>query len=807
MLRHLKYHVLCAVLATLFGFSANDALAQPNTIHGNAINLGAGCYRLTNSGNSQRGAVWYGGTVDISQSWEMTADVYLGTSNGGADGMTFVLRDPDASVLGGAGGLMGYGGNFASPAIEPSVSVQIDTYQGNNHNDPWYDHLAIMADGNVTHGNADALAGPITAHPAFNNIENGIEYQLRVTYDANTQVMTVYWDCVERLSEVIDLEGIIGTNEVKWGFTAATGGANNIHRVCDAEWIVVEDVVAPSAITCAGEPIELTLSDYALNPTWSPSLGLSDDSGNSVTATLDESQTYTVTYEDVCEETYTLEVFVEVPELPETGLPQDTIACDASSLVLPNGPWPAGITGTWNDGSTEENYTVSGTGSYTLTLEESTNGCTVSSTVDVVAVVLPDLTLGPDQTTCPGELVSFDLSGTDPALSFTWNGIPGDALFATEQPGTVVVEWNISICSASDEVVIANHPLYDITWEEDPVVLCLDETETVSAVDLNWTGEAVSYAWSTASDQNSIEVNNPGVYSVEVTTDNCTFSYAIEAIDSPNQGVDLGEDVLLCDDDFVTFESGYAAANTLWISGGSASGMNAAVTTVQGNTATVIAEVTVGSCIERDTAYVTHVPFFDGGLPASMDLCLNDSLNLEAELGAESYTWNNGPTVPSQWVNAPGTYTLEMEIGGCTFTDAVVVSPSPNQGVDLGADLITCEGEVTLLSSGYTAAETQWWENGASQGNAASWSVLNDDAVIIAQVTVGACVERDTISIDYAPPFNTGLPSSLPLCTGDSLWLVSNVGAPEYAWNNGASSAGIWVYSPGNYTLTPPLQG
>ena len=68
---------------------------------GDATNLGGGCYRLTNNSNGQRGAVWYVGTVDVSVSWEMTADVYLGNNNNGADGMVFVLRDLGAPNLGG----------------------------------------------------------------------------------------------------------------------------------------------------------------------------------------------------------------------------------------------------------------------------------------------------------------------------------------------------------------------------------------------------------------------------------------------------------------------------------------------------------------------------------------------------------------------------------------------------------------------------------------------------------------------------------------------------------------------------------
>ena len=96
----------------------------------------------------------------------------------------------------------------------------------------------------------------------------------------------------------------------------------------------MEEVIAPAAAVCAGEPVELTLSDHALNPVWSPSTGLSSTNGNTVIATLDQSQTYTVTYEDVCEDEFTLDVEVSVSALPETNLPLDTIVCDGNAVEL-----------------------------------------------------------------------------------------------------------------------------------------------------------------------------------------------------------------------------------------------------------------------------------------------------------------------------------------------------------------------------------------------------------------------------------------------------------------------------------------
>ena len=69
---------------------------------------------------------------------------------------------------------------------------------------------------------------------------------------------------------------------------------------------------------------------------------------------------------------------------------------------------------------------------------------------------------------------------------------------------------------------------------------------------------------------NTLTVSEAGLYEVEITTPNCTFTYDLDVEDSPNQGVNLGADVLLCDLETVTFNSGYSASATTWISGGDA---------------------------------------------------------------------------------------------------------------------------------------------------------------------------------------------------------------------------------------------
>ncbi|MGY8940742.1 MAG: lectin-like domain-containing protein, partial [Flavobacteriales bacterium] len=123
---------------------------------------------------------------------------------------------------------MGFGG------IGNSLGVEMDTYYGANppsEGDLTQDHLGIQKNGSVSHVGANVIASPVPALPTNGNIENGNFHDLRVTYDANTSEMTVYFDCNERITTTVDVQETIGSTIAKWGFTAATGGATNIHRV------------------------------------------------------------------------------------------------------------------------------------------------------------------------------------------------------------------------------------------------------------------------------------------------------------------------------------------------------------------------------------------------------------------------------------------------------------------------------------------------------------------------------------------------------------------------------------------------
>jgi len=798
-------------LGLVMGTSA-EVQAQFTT-NGNAAAVAGspGCWNLTGDYASQSGQIWSTTNVDVSQHFDMIADVRLsnGNNDGGADGLAFVLRPPTATATGIGGGSMGFGG------ITPSLVVDLDTYanSGTPIFDPNNDHIGVQRNGSNLHAGANMLAAPVSALNPAGNIETGNFYTLRVTYNPDTDVFKVFFNCVERISTTVDLAAILGTNLVRWGFTAGTGGLSNQHRVCNPVWVAGMGNFLPASVTaCAGAPTVLAIPPGITGVSWSPATALSATTGNTVTASPTVSTTYTVTYNNLCNVATTEQITVQVATLPTSTAPVAAVSCNGAPIELPNGPWPPGVTGAWAGGSTAPVLAVTESGTYTLTVTDASTGCSATYFTNVSAIALAPVDLGPDQTVCPGSVVALDGSGGNTGVTVTWNGTVGPPVYTLPGPGTYIAVASQGTCSVRDTVSLAWHPSYPLNLGAGPLELCQGGTLDLTAGNAAWTGPPVGFVWTTGAIGPVLNVDAPGFYGVEVTTDVCTFSGGIEVVDSPNQGVDLGEDLVLCDAATAVLSSGYPAANTSWTavaSGGSGGGpaVVAATYPVGGADATIAVEVTFGACVTRDTVQVNHVPLFDPGLPTTVDICLNDSVLLAALPGADSYAWNDGITGPIRWVTAPGLYTVSAPLTGCPHADAVQVVPSANTGVNLGEDIVLCDGNTYTATSGYGASATTWYLNGAWAGNAAQWTVAGEDVVVVAEIVVGACLAYDTLQVDHVPYFDAGLPDNASVCAGDSLFLSATPGAPAYSWNTGAQGPGIWVSEAGIYTVSTPIQG
>jgi gliding motility-associated-like protein len=256
--RNISLKLLMAALIILN--CVYDSLAQNYHLNGSAVQEDCNCYTLTQSIGSLAGSVWNVNMISLNSPFDFVFSIYLGSKDiDGADGIAFVLQ-PIGTRIGVRGGGLGFEG------VTPSIGITIDTYQNNELNDPSDDHIAIQKNGNLNHTTANNIAGPVTALASSPNIEDGKWHKLRVQWNPTTKMLKAYMDGIERLNANIDLVTSVFGNDpmVFWGFTASTGGLNNLQRVCTELDPQIKNI--DEINTCFGTPIQLIDSSSAFSP-------------------------------------------------------------------------------------------------------------------------------------------------------------------------------------------------------------------------------------------------------------------------------------------------------------------------------------------------------------------------------------------------------------------------------------------------------------------------------------------------------------------------------------------------------------
>jgi len=129
--------------------------------------------------------------------------------------------------------------------------------------------------------------------------------------------------------------------------------------------------------------------------------------------------------------------------------------------------------------------------------------------------------------------------------------------------------------------------------------------------------------------------------------------------------------------------------------------------------------------------------------------CAGSSVQLTANNGFTSYSWNTTETTPSINVNSGGTYIITaIDAAFCPSTDTVIVVENSLPLVNLGADYSVCANDSTTLNAG-PGFQSYTWSNGLFSQTISippgTYMVTVDDA--------NGCSNADTITVgSYLAP-------------------------------------------------------
>jgi len=380
------------------------------------------------------------------------------------------------------------------------------------------------------------------------------------------------------------------------------------------------------------------------------------------------------------------DVQLTVNPLPPVPDLEDAIICSADEVTYsgPDGDYSY----EWSDGvnvvSTDQSYTITETGNFTLTVTDNVTGCSASDGFLTFVSPSPTVDAGPDVSTCAGGSVT--LTATGDADSYMWNTGETTASITVSPAATTTytVTATTGTCTASDDVEVSVADNLNVNAGDD-VTICLGEEVTLTA------SGALNYNWNTGESTAQIVVSPTEDTMYIVTGDDgagCDGTDTVWVFVNPLPTVDLGDDQAICLGDAVTLTAN-GTGDVMWNTG------ETTVEIVVSPTTDATYSVTLtdaNGCQAIDDVNVTVNPLPTANAGDDVTICAGEAVELTAT-GGGSYMWSNGETTASITVSptAETTYTVTVTSDdNCVDSDEVTVFV--NQPVSAGEDasIILC---------------------------------------------------------------------------------------------------------------------
>ncbi|MCA0229192.1 MAG: hypothetical protein LCH91_01935 [Bacteroidetes bacterium] len=638
---------------------------------------------------------------------------------------------------------------------------------------------------------------------------------------------------------------------------------------------VTEDKTPPTVslntvvLTCASTSQTLTATVGGLNGgtasyVWTVPAGVTNP-GNVANFAVTVAGTYSVVVtnsKNGCTRTASTTV-TEDKALPTVSLNTLKLTCASPSQTLTatagnlgggtaSYAWtvPAGVTNPGNVAS----FAVTVTGTYSVVVTNSKNGCTRSASTTVTQdKTQPTVSLNTIKLTCvaPSQTLTATVSGLNGGTaSYVWTvpaGVtnPGNvASFAVTVAGTysVVVTNSANGCTRNVSTTVTQDKTVPTVQVNGGELTCSTLNLTLSAnassnVTYAWTGLGVN-----GQTTKDVTVSASGVYQVTVTHigSGCTASDTAVVTQDVNRPIVVangGEITCVKSSVTILAEAAPPGVTYSWTGPSSFTSTNASITVQQVGVYTVTVLNPDNGCTASDTAVVSEnktLPNVDAGQNKLLT-CEITSVKLDGSSTTPgvTYSWT-GPagatfapnaSSPTPTVTLPGTYTLTVTgPNGCVATDAVVVDENKtNPTVSVAGGVLTCIKTELTLTAVASSGVTYVWSGHPSVNGLTTSSVVVDTTgsyIVTVKNTINGCTASDTaiVTEDITKP-TVDLNTIKLTCASPSQTLsatTTNAGAnPTYTWTvpSGVTSPGnvasFAVTKAGSYSVlvTNPVNG
>lgn len=446
--------------------------------------------------------------------------------------------------------------------------------------------------------------------------------------------------------------------------------------------------------------------------------------------------------------------------------------------ILPNVSYQWQNSTGMNVGSSP-NLAVSDEGTYTLIVTNENNGCTSSSSVEVVSDFIEPQNVTADDGLITCTTNEFTLNGSTSSSNVTtmWTGAGGytsteeNPIVASAGTYTYIVTDNINGCTATAEAIIVN----DDNIPQSPTVISNVPSNILNCnqPDFELTGidegnePNILLSWTlpdgTVINSDIITVDQAGEYILTATAPNgCTSiaSYTVlEDFESPM--FSFGDDIDSCSDETTQLQAPTGFDNYLWSTGESTSTITVNTSNVYSLTVTDTNGCTASDEIEVVLANNVTAQIDNNG-QTSLG-CDNNTLTLTAQsTNADTFIWLLDGTVISNTANieadAAGTYQLIATdmVTGCADTATQIITLDeavPVIALDAPSTVIPCDETSIFINTLSTNSNLQynWTTNDGTILGASNQAQIEVSSAGLYEVIVtdnsNGCTTTESINI------------------------------------------------------------
>ena len=231
----------------------------------------------------------------------------------------------------------------------------------------------------------------------------------------------------------------------------------------------------------------------------------------------------------------TVRYTIQILETPDPDLGSDFTACLGTTVTLNPGSFP-GLPILWQNNTSTLTFDADTTNTFWVRIDNL--GCIGEDTVDGIFNESPVVDLGLTINACDSDTIVLDAANA--GATFIWQNGSTDQTLAVTNSGNYSVTVTQNNCSTTDDVDVIFSPAPFVAFGPD-TTLCKG-----FPIFLDATNPAATYLWQDGTVDQFIFAEDPGVYSVIVSINNCTASDTITLDQQDKPSVSFGEDSILC---------------------------------------------------------------------------------------------------------------------------------------------------------------------------------------------------------------------------------------------------------------------